>query len=104
MSYDKIELPSAGEKISMGPDGQLSVPNNPVIPFIEGDGVGPTPATVKAGAIRARRRTEVSSVATTEERPATEEVTPAAEESAARFRRCCRPIRSPATEPRSSRG
>ncbi|HLT39021.1 MAG TPA: NADP-dependent isocitrate dehydrogenase [Enhygromyxa sp.] len=28
------------EKITMGPDG-LKVPNNPIIPFIEGDGTGP---------------------------------------------------------------
>ena len=49
MSYDKIETPAAGEKISMGPDGQLNVPNNPIIPFIEGDGVGPeiTAAMIK---------------------------------------------------------
>src|SRR6476661_6884679 len=30
-----------GEKISMGKDGRLQVPQNPVIPFIEGDGIGP---------------------------------------------------------------
>jgi len=29
------------KKITMGNDGQLIVPNNPVIPFIEGDGIGP---------------------------------------------------------------
>ena len=29
------------EKISMGSDGKLNVPNNPTIPFIEGDGIGP---------------------------------------------------------------
>jgi isocitrate dehydrogenase len=29
------------EKISMGKDGKLIVPNNPTIPFIEGDGIGP---------------------------------------------------------------
>ena len=29
------------EKITMGADGQLNVPNNPIIPFIEGDGIGP---------------------------------------------------------------
>ena len=28
-------------KISMGNDGKLLVPNNPTIPFIEGDGIGP---------------------------------------------------------------
>lgn len=30
-----------GEKITMGDNGQLQVPNNPIIPFIEGDGIGP---------------------------------------------------------------
>ncbi len=29
------------EKITMGADGKLTVPNNPTIPFIEGDGIGP---------------------------------------------------------------
>ena len=29
------------DKISMGTDGKLNVPNHPTIPFIEGDGIGP---------------------------------------------------------------
>ncbi|MBK8711587.1 MAG: NADP-dependent isocitrate dehydrogenase [Niastella sp.] len=29
------------KKITMGKDGKLIVPNNPIIPFIEGDGIGP---------------------------------------------------------------
>lgn len=29
------------EKITMGSNGVLSVPDNPIIPFIEGDGIGP---------------------------------------------------------------
>ncbi|HEY5371217.1 MAG TPA: NADP-dependent isocitrate dehydrogenase [Hanamia sp.] len=29
------------EKISMGSNGELNVPNNPTIPYIEGDGIGP---------------------------------------------------------------
>ncbi len=29
------------EKIKMGADGKLNVPDNPTIPFIEGDGIGP---------------------------------------------------------------
>ena len=29
------------EKITMGADGRLQVPNHPTIPFIEGDGIGP---------------------------------------------------------------
>jgi isocitrate dehydrogenase len=30
-----------GEKITKGADGKLTVPSHPVIPFIEGDGIGP---------------------------------------------------------------
>ena len=40
MTYDKIKVPE-GEKITMGSDGHLSVPDRPIIPFIEGDGTGP---------------------------------------------------------------
>ncbi|HRP70422.1 MAG TPA: isocitrate/isopropylmalate family dehydrogenase, partial [Turneriella sp.] len=40
MAYDKIKLPAKGEKIAVK-DGKLNVPENPIIPFIEGDGTGP---------------------------------------------------------------
>ncbi|MEN9449824.1 MAG: isocitrate dehydrogenase [Pseudomonadota bacterium] len=40
MSYQHIQIPSAGEKISVNPDHSLNVPNQPIIPFIEGDGIG----------------------------------------------------------------
>jgi isocitrate dehydrogenase len=40
MGYDKIKVP-AGEKIAMGAGGKLAVPDRPVIPYIEGDGIGP---------------------------------------------------------------
>ena len=36
----KVNIPTAGEKITMI-DGKLNVPDNPIIPFIEGDGIGP---------------------------------------------------------------
>jgi isocitrate dehydrogenase len=39
MGYEKIKVP-AGEKISVDATGTLTVPNNPVIPYIEGDGIG----------------------------------------------------------------
>ncbi|HQW84162.1 MAG TPA: isocitrate/isopropylmalate family dehydrogenase, partial [Ferruginibacter sp.] len=29
------------QKITMNSNGSLSVPDNPIIPFIEGDGIGP---------------------------------------------------------------
>ena len=40
MAYDKIREAS-GEAITVAKDGTLTVPDNPVITFIEGDGVGP---------------------------------------------------------------
>jgi isocitrate dehydrogenase len=39
-NYEKIKVPS-GEKIKILGEGKISVPNNPIIPFIEGDGTGP---------------------------------------------------------------
>ncbi len=36
----KITVPSNGEKITVNADNSLNVPNNPIIPFIEGDGIG----------------------------------------------------------------
>ncbi|MDR0993142.1 MAG: NADP-dependent isocitrate dehydrogenase [Verrucomicrobiota bacterium] len=41
MSESKIKVPSEGEKITMGGDGRLVVPDRPIVPFIEGDGTGP---------------------------------------------------------------
>lgn len=40
MSYEKIKVPSHGEAIKVAADHSLHVPNNPIIPFIEGDGIG----------------------------------------------------------------
>ena len=39
-SYQKISPPKTGEKIRVT-DKTLSVPDHPIIPFIEGDGTGP---------------------------------------------------------------
>ena len=36
----KIDIPAAGAKITIK-NGKLEVPDNPVIPYIEGDGIGP---------------------------------------------------------------
>jgi len=41
MAYAKLTPPVSGEKITMGSDGKLQVPNNPILLFIEGDGTGP---------------------------------------------------------------
>ena len=39
MAYTYLTVP-AGDKITMGSDGKLKVPDFPIIPFIEGDGTG----------------------------------------------------------------
>lgn len=40
MSYQKIVVPADGDKITVNADLSLNVPNHPIIPFIEGDGIG----------------------------------------------------------------
>jgi isocitrate dehydrogenase len=40
MVYQKINIPKEGEKIKVREDLSLEVPNRPIIPFIEGDGIG----------------------------------------------------------------
>ena len=40
MSYQHIKIPEHSEKITQDNDGILKIPNNPIIPFIEGDGIG----------------------------------------------------------------
>ncbi len=38
--YQHIKVPVDGKKIQVNGDNSLSVPDNPIIPFIEGDGIG----------------------------------------------------------------
>jgi isocitrate dehydrogenase len=38
--YQHVKVPSAGEKIKVNADFSLQVPDNPIIPYIEGDGTG----------------------------------------------------------------
>ncbi len=38
--FEKIQIPETGEAITVNADWSLSVPNQPIIPFIEGDGIG----------------------------------------------------------------
>lgn len=40
MGYQKIRVPADGDKITVNADLSLNVPNHPIIPFIEGDGIG----------------------------------------------------------------
>jgi isocitrate dehydrogenase len=47
--YQHIKVPAAGQKITVNADNSLNVPDEPVIPFIEGDGIGQdiTPVMLK---------------------------------------------------------
>jgi isocitrate dehydrogenase len=49
MGYQHIKTPESGHKITVNADYSLNVPENPVIPFIEGDGIGVdiTPVMIK---------------------------------------------------------
>ena len=49
MEFQHIKEPNSGSKISIDSSGKLIVPDNPIIPFIEGDGIGSdiTPAMIK---------------------------------------------------------
>ena len=40
MAYTHVKIPESGKKISTL-DGQLSVPDEPILGFVEGDGIGP---------------------------------------------------------------
>ncbi|MHA7817205.1 MAG: NADP-dependent isocitrate dehydrogenase [Pseudohaliea sp.] len=40
MGYQHIQVPETGERITVNDDHSLSVPDNPIIPYIEGDGIG----------------------------------------------------------------
>ncbi len=49
MAYKHIKVPSSGEKVRVNKDASLSVPDHPIIPYIEGDGTGVdiTPVMIK---------------------------------------------------------
>jgi isocitrate dehydrogenase len=40
MAYQHIKIPPTGEKIKLSPNLSLEVPDNPILPYIEGDGIG----------------------------------------------------------------
>lgn len=40
MQFQKIKMPQQGTRITFNDDGELVVPDMPVIPYIEGDGIG----------------------------------------------------------------
>ncbi|MGL4861242.1 MAG: NADP-dependent isocitrate dehydrogenase, partial [Enterobacteriaceae bacterium] len=45
----KVIVPAEGQKITLDAHGKLVVPDNPIIPYIEGDGIGVdvSPAMIK---------------------------------------------------------
>ncbi len=47
--YQHIQIPAQGQKITVNADASLNVPDQPIIPFIEGDGTGAdiTPVMIK---------------------------------------------------------
>ena len=49
MSYQHIKIPQGGQKITVNPDLSLNVPDQVIIPYIEGDGTGAdiTPVMLK---------------------------------------------------------
>ena len=40
MTYQHIRVPADGDKITVNGDNSLNIPDNPIIPYIEGDGIG----------------------------------------------------------------
>src|SRR5215210_5027316 len=40
MAYQHIKVPAQGQKITVNPDMSLAVPDQPILPYIEGDGTG----------------------------------------------------------------
>jgi isocitrate dehydrogenase len=49
MKFEHISEPKSGSKITVDKSGKLNIPDNPIIPFIEGDGIGSdiTPAMIQ---------------------------------------------------------
>jgi isocitrate dehydrogenase len=49
MAYDKIQIPADGSKITVNADNSLQIPDRPIVPYIEGDGIGVdiTPVMIK---------------------------------------------------------
>ena len=40
MSFQHVKVPAGGQKITLNKDSSLNIPDNPIIPYIEGDGTG----------------------------------------------------------------
>lgn len=57
----KVVVPAQGKKITLQ-NGKLNVPENPIIPYIEGDGIGVdvTPAMLKWSTLQSRKPIKAS--------------------------------------------
>jgi len=57
MAFKHIKVPGGGAKITVNKDFSLNVPDNPIVPFMEGDGTGRdiTPVMVKVVDVRGTR-------------------------------------------------
>lgn len=53
MSRSRIRVPDRGTRIAVNSDGSLRVPDEPIIPFIEGDGIGADIAPVMRAVVDA---------------------------------------------------
>ena len=51
--FEKVTVPAEGKKIVVKSDGTLEVPSKPIIPFIEGDGIGVDITPVMVGVVDA---------------------------------------------------
>ena len=73
MQYERITVPKDGQRITINPDASLNVPDNPIIAFIEGDGIGIdiTPVMLKVVTPRSRGPMAQSAIAWCECSPAT---------------------------------
>ena len=47
MTYQHITVPGDGQAITANDDLSLNVPDNPIIPFVEGDGIGRAIASIR---------------------------------------------------------
>ena len=53
MQYEHISVPANGTAITINRDHSINVPDNPIIPFIEGDGIGIDVSPVMVGVVNA---------------------------------------------------
>ena len=58
MQFQHILVPEAGRRVRLAGDFSLDVPDHPIIPFIEGDGMGIDVTPAMRRVVAARRNVE----------------------------------------------